>query len=549
MPEDAIQIFIFGLGKAGKTTMVEYFREGRFIPQAPTIGVSINRLVFSKLVLEFTDVGGQEAYRKEWVNYLKRPHVLVFVLDASDRDPSRIELASKELFRILRHPKAVGVPLLFVANKIDLPLVMPKKVIIEKIGLNEIKDRQVAVYEASAKTGENMDAVLNAMTSMVLKDDAIEHFLNKEIQERARSLLSQFRALCKKGDLAYKKKNLEEALANLNLAKEIASNLFQLGVISDGKTYQKIGTLSAKIERELALSQSKPPEEIEPSRFTPRPVTIKITPDDSKQPRIPFLKEREAVPTAEPPKASRAKTVSLFLFGLDKTGKEAFTDFLLKERYIKHSTQMEIDLSKIVLENVSFKINQFSNDVEDGFEFWRHVDLMVYIIDCSDAGNYQEAKKALWAVLSKSEAITKPLLILINKFDHPGAKPKDFIENVLDIKRIPNKEVGVYETSIEQNYRLKEPMNFVVSVLMKDSTIDKIVKKEMNKMIKNFQEIYDAYIKEAKIMEKNKDFESAFNRVYKAKLIQEELFKYNMNKAQKQIKKCEEWMAKLRKKL
>src|SRR5271157_6566704 len=92
-----ISIFIFGLDRVGKTTIVEFLKEKKFLPQNPTIGVSISQIVFQNLTLEFTDVGGQKRFRADWDNYLKKPHVLVFVIDASDRDDARIQEARQEL--------------------------------------------------------------------------------------------------------------------------------------------------------------------------------------------------------------------------------------------------------------------------------------------------------------------------------------------------------------------------------------------------------------------------------------------------------------------
>ena len=41
-----ISIFIFGLDRVGKTTIVEFLKEKKFLPQNPTIGVSISQIVF-----------------------------------------------------------------------------------------------------------------------------------------------------------------------------------------------------------------------------------------------------------------------------------------------------------------------------------------------------------------------------------------------------------------------------------------------------------------------------------------------------------------------
>lgn len=58
-------------------------------------------------------VGGGEDLRRYWSDYLKRAHVLVYVVDASDR--SRLPLAKAELHRLLRvEPQ---LPVVVLGNK------------------------------------------------------------------------------------------------------------------------------------------------------------------------------------------------------------------------------------------------------------------------------------------------------------------------------------------------------------------------------------------------------------------------------------------------
>lgn len=58
-------------------------------------------------------VGGGEDLRPYWSDYLKRTHVLVYVVDSSDR--SRLPLAKAELHRLLRvEPR---LPVVVLGNK------------------------------------------------------------------------------------------------------------------------------------------------------------------------------------------------------------------------------------------------------------------------------------------------------------------------------------------------------------------------------------------------------------------------------------------------
>ncbi|MFX0103543.1 MAG: ADP-ribosylation factor-like protein [Candidatus Hodarchaeota archaeon] len=524
-----IQIFIFGLNKAGKSTLIEYFRERKFIPQSPTIGVSITQMVFSNLVLEFTDVGGQEAFRKQWGVYLQSPHILVFVIDALDRDESRIQAGKEELLKMHGNVKIQGVPLLILVNKIDSPLAMSKNIAIEKYGIESLKDRVVATYEVSAKTGENMDAVLNAMTSMVLKDEAIEYIINKELKEQCKHLQSSFKDFIQRGKDAFKNEKYYPALANFNIAKEINSNLFQLGVITSGKDYKNLSSLIAKAKKKL--------DEIEAKKD-------KIGP---KKTNLARLRYKEALEVIE---EDKIKTISLFLFGLDRAGKTTFVEFLKQEKFKDQTPTLGINIAHIVLGNVRFEFNDLGGQeaFRSGWmDYWKNQDLMIFMVDASDSARLSEARDALWSILNRSETQGKPLLVLLNKIDVPDSKSSSFIEQSLGLKQTQERTIGIYEISIKRNLNLEKALNFMVSLLLKDDVLEKFVTSELKRLIKNYRQMYNAYLKEAKLLEKEKNYPSAFHRVYKAVLIQKELFKHGIGKAQKEIKKGETWLAKLKK--
>lgn len=63
--------------------------------------------------LHVLPVGGAEDLRRYWADYLRKTHVLVYVVDSSDR--SRLPLAKAELHRLLRvEPQ---LPVVVLGNK------------------------------------------------------------------------------------------------------------------------------------------------------------------------------------------------------------------------------------------------------------------------------------------------------------------------------------------------------------------------------------------------------------------------------------------------
>ncbi len=564
-----INIFVFGLNKVGKTTLVEYLREKKFIPQSPTIGVSITQIIFANLTMEFTDVGGQKQFRQMWEEHLKQPHVLVYVIDASDRDEDRVQDGRYELHKLLKNPKATGIPLLVLLNKVDVATRMQKPVVEKKFALDSIKDREMAVYEVSAMTGQNLDAVLNAMTTMVLKDEGIEYFVNEQVKQESKQLLDRYKKFTDAGNEAYRHGQFEQALASLNIAKEIAANLFQLGILSRGKDLQKLSNLIAKIEREVeearqtSVSLAKPMSMDEqlldvggeaPSEESLAPIPVMPKPA-AQPPTQQSLEEQLKAPnvlvpttraTAKKPKAKRLKA---FIFGTDLAGVITLKSYLASEKFLTNTNPMTINMPAITLGNVEFAFNdavEIDEHVQNVMANWNEPDIVVFIVDATKPDSFPFGKRALSTILAKQEAKDKPVLVLVNNFDGVEAQPLAFVDKVSEIKRTHGKDVGIYQVSIKYDYNMSEPLNFIVSILMKDKAIEKVVSSELTRRIESLKQMYEAFTKEAKSLEKAKQFQEAFNRVAKAKLIQEELFKYNPKDQAPKIKFCEEWMSKLR---
>jgi len=119
-------VIIVGLDNAGKTTLLEKIKSmyNRTLPLpsdkvAPTIGQNIGRIVLPSTILQFWDLGGQRDIRNIWERYYDECHAVAYVVDASD-----VERMSEgwEIFdTVLNHPRIMGLPLLLLANKQDLP--------------------------------------------------------------------------------------------------------------------------------------------------------------------------------------------------------------------------------------------------------------------------------------------------------------------------------------------------------------------------------------------------------------------------------------------
>jgi hypothetical protein len=86
---------------------------------------------------------------------------------------------------------------------------------------------------------------------------------------------------------------------------------------------------------------------------------------------------------------------------------------------------------------------------------------------------------------------------------------------------------------------------FLASVVLQDEEMKDFVDDEVERLAHNYGEIYKAFVEEAQEFERKGDKVKARERVYKAKLVQEELLEHGYSKASAKVRKCNEWLAKL----
>ncbi len=162
----ALKLFVFGLDRAGKTSIIKHLQSGSFLKTQPTTRANIIRLLFNQMQLVMFDMAGQKRFRNSWSNFLKNPSALVFVLDSTE--PERFQEAANELNRVLESPKAGSAPLLVFANKSDLLKKYDEKTLVNSLKLNAVDTRKWKIIKSSAKTREGLDDGFNWVLARVL---------------------------------------------------------------------------------------------------------------------------------------------------------------------------------------------------------------------------------------------------------------------------------------------------------------------------------------------------------------------------------------------
>ncbi|MHA1793928.1 MAG: ADP-ribosylation factor-like protein [Promethearchaeota archaeon] len=346
-------------------------------------------------------------------------------------------------------------------------------------------------------------------------------------------LIANYKDFLDRGLKALKEQKYYPALTSFNLAKRILTDIERRGGKVDSTYFKKLDKLLQKTQKKMdAATKGKGKKEKAPS-------FARLWPNDH---RIKKSKPER--------KVDENKKVSLFLFGLDRAGKTTFVEYLKQGKFMNHSPTLGINVAHVVLGNVRFEFNDLGGQKAfrtNWMDYWKNPDMMIFMIDAADHQRFAEARDALWSIIDRKETRGKTLMILSNKIDLPEARSLEIIKKSLDIRNIKDRLVNIHEISIKEDFNLEKPLNFIASHVLTDEDMQNFVSDEINKIATNLKGVHDAFIAEAKILEKNKKYEKALNRLYKAKLVQEELLNNGFSKARKQITKCIEQMTRIEK--
>ncbi|XP_028784531.1 ADP-ribosylation factor-like protein 8c [Neltuma alba] len=155
-----MELSLVGLQNAGKTSLVNAIATGGYSEDMiPTIGFNMRKVKKGNVTIKLWDLGGQRRFRTMWERYCRGVSAILYVVDAADRDS--IPISKSELHDLLMRPSLIGIPLLVLGNKIDKSEALSNQALVDKLGLESIKDREVCCYMISCKDSTNIDVVIN----------------------------------------------------------------------------------------------------------------------------------------------------------------------------------------------------------------------------------------------------------------------------------------------------------------------------------------------------------------------------------------------------
>eukprot|EP01117_Protostelium_nocturnum_P003603 TRINITY_DN1480_c0_g1_i9.p1 TRINITY_DN1480_c0_g1~~TRINITY_DN1480_c0_g1_i9.p1 ORF type:complete len:202 (-),score=21.20 TRINITY_DN1480_c0_g1_i9:449-1054(-) len=151
---DEFKAIIVGLNNAGKTTTLYKLLLDEVVATTPTVGGNVEEVVYKNLRFLMWDIGGQESLRSSWHTYYINTHVIILVVDSTDRE--RMNITKEELVKMLDHEHLKNALLLVFANKQDLKGAMTVAEISTALGLHNHKDHANHIQACCALTGEGL---------------------------------------------------------------------------------------------------------------------------------------------------------------------------------------------------------------------------------------------------------------------------------------------------------------------------------------------------------------------------------------------------------
>ena len=162
-----IKIFMFGLDRAGKTSISKRISDNLYEETSPTLWLNVSNFHFQNFQFVCFDVGGQIQFRCFWKNYLHNSEILIYVLDGTQ--PERLSEAKMELWPILE-TCPTDLPLLILNNKADLKGHIENETIKSTLSLNQLNSPW-HIVATSAKSGLGISEALDWISSQLMKKE------------------------------------------------------------------------------------------------------------------------------------------------------------------------------------------------------------------------------------------------------------------------------------------------------------------------------------------------------------------------------------------
>lgn len=160
------RVLIFGLDAAGKTTALYRLKLGEIVTTIHTIGFNVETVTSGQSTITAWDIGYSDKFTPLWRHYYPNTTGLIFVVDSVDQ--SRLLEAKTILEMLLSGENLLGVPVLVLANKQDLPNALSPSQVVTELDLQRISDRPWHIEGTCSCTGEGLQEGLDWLAKAMM---------------------------------------------------------------------------------------------------------------------------------------------------------------------------------------------------------------------------------------------------------------------------------------------------------------------------------------------------------------------------------------------
>ena len=170
------KVLIIGLDESGKSTVLNiitsisnsnhaaHARGNSIFPTSsytPTKSFQVKQTSYHRKHMRFFDLSGSEKTRDLWKYFVTDgTSAVIYVVDSANR--ARLQEAHDELHKLtMNHSFGTDIPLLILANKMDLPNHLTYAEIVDGLELGALKGRSWSLRLVSAVNGEGFEGVLD----------------------------------------------------------------------------------------------------------------------------------------------------------------------------------------------------------------------------------------------------------------------------------------------------------------------------------------------------------------------------------------------------
>lgn len=153
------KVLCIGLDNSGKSTIINSIKANDFQVSViqPTTGFNTEKVSIKGMLFTIFDMSGGTRYRNLWEHYFSEVDAVIFVVDVSDK--MRVVVAKEELDFMLAHDdfKPRNIPILLLANKVDLQGGASVGEIKCDLELDKIRSKKWNIIGCNGKNGDGVE--------------------------------------------------------------------------------------------------------------------------------------------------------------------------------------------------------------------------------------------------------------------------------------------------------------------------------------------------------------------------------------------------------